>query len=513
MAAGGDEMNVTVNYGGPTFSVVVGSATSLGGVSGVTDHGALTGLGDDDHPQYHNNARGDLRYEPIGLVASTLAAHLAAADPHNQYALESSIGVAGGIAPLDGSAKIAASYLPAYVDDVLEFANLAAFPGTGSAGVIYVALDTNKVYRWGGSSYTEISPSPGSTDAVPEGATNKYFTTGRVLSTVLVGLSLVSSSAITSASTVLEALGQLQAQNTAQDTAISGKQASSSKLTDIAGLSYTGNALKVLQVNAGETGVAWATVSASPAGAGTELQYRNGGAFGAMSGTAWDDTNRSLVITGATVTTSKPILDLSQTWNAGAVVFDAIKLNITSNASAATSAFLTMQLASTTQAQVNKIGQFFSLGVLNQVAYGFTNDQTTGFSWRQAGQPSITCSGSEVWRFTTTSTYFFGTVIAFGGSGDTGFARNAAGVVEINSSTAGTFRDLKLRNLLAGGGNGSYVQTPSMTVANLAAAATAGSGARAFVTDATATTFLSTVAGGGANKVPVVSDGTNWLIG
>ena len=72
---------------------------------------------------------------------------------------------------------------------------------------------------------------------------------------------------------------------------------------------------------------------------------------------------------------------------------------------------------------------------------------------------------------------------------------------------------MKLRNLLAGGGNGSYVQTPSMTVANLAAAATAGAGARAFVTDANATTFLSTVAGGGSNKVPVVSDGTNWLIG
>jgi hypothetical protein len=32
-------------------------------------------------------------------------------------------------------------------------------------------------------------------------------------------------------------------------------------------------------------------------------------------------------------------------------------------------------------------------------------------------------------------------------------------------------------------------------------------------TDANATTFLSTVAGGGANKVPVVSGGTNWLIG
>jgi hypothetical protein len=28
----------------------------------VTDHGALTGLSDDDHPQYHNDARGDARY-------------------------------------------------------------------------------------------------------------------------------------------------------------------------------------------------------------------------------------------------------------------------------------------------------------------------------------------------------------------------------------------------------------------------------------------------------------------
>jgi hypothetical protein len=38
-------------------------------------------------------------------------------------------------------------------------------------------------------------------------------------------------------------------------------------------------------------------------------------------------------------------------------------------------------------------------------------------------------------------------------------------------------------------------------------------GDRAFVTDATATTFLSTVAGGGSDKVPVVYDGTNWVIG
>ena len=35
---------------------------AAGGGGGVTDHGALTGLSDDDHPQYHNDARGDARY-------------------------------------------------------------------------------------------------------------------------------------------------------------------------------------------------------------------------------------------------------------------------------------------------------------------------------------------------------------------------------------------------------------------------------------------------------------------
>ncbi len=57
------------------------------------------------------------------------------------------------------------------------------------------------------------------------------------------------------------------------------------------------------------------------------------------------------------------------------------------------------------------------------------------------------------------------------------------------------------------------VRTSSYTVSALPSAATVGAGARAFVTDATATTFASTVAGGGTNKVPVVSDGTNWIIG
>lgn len=40
--------------------------------------------------------------------------------------------------------------------DVLEFANLAAFPATGESGKIYVSLDTNLQYRWAGSAYVQI---------------------------------------------------------------------------------------------------------------------------------------------------------------------------------------------------------------------------------------------------------------------------------------------------------------------------------------------------------------------
>mgnify|MGYP001617979545 CR=1 FL=1 len=53
----------------------------------------------------------------------------------------------------------------------------------------------------------------------------------------------------------------------------------------------------------------------------------------------------------------------------------------------------------------------------------------------------------------------------------------------------------------------------SYAVANLPSAVTIGAGARALVTDANATTFASVVAGGGANVVPVYSDGTDWRIG
>ena len=187
----------------------------------ITDHGALSGLGDDDHPQYHNDTRGDLRYytqtqldggqldnryyqesEVDNLIADfETSTELDARDVANRdranhtgtqnastisdfdTSVDARItlqkGVANGLATLDAGGLVPAAQLPSFVDDVLEFANLAAFPATGETGKIYVALDTNITYRWSGSAYVVISASPGTTDDVPEGSVNLYFTDAR----------------------------------------------------------------------------------------------------------------------------------------------------------------------------------------------------------------------------------------------------------------------------------------------------------------------------------------------
>jgi hypothetical protein len=56
-------------------------------VSGVTDHGLLSGLADDDHTQYHNDTRGDVRYYTKTQVDSEIdtdiATHTALSDAHH----------------------------------------------------------------------------------------------------------------------------------------------------------------------------------------------------------------------------------------------------------------------------------------------------------------------------------------------------------------------------------------------------------------------------------------------
>jgi len=77
---------VSVDPSGPVAVV------NIGAQAGVTDHGALTGLADDDHAHYLNTARGDVRYALIAHLhtgtyepAGAVAAHVALPDAHPGY--------------------------------------------------------------------------------------------------------------------------------------------------------------------------------------------------------------------------------------------------------------------------------------------------------------------------------------------------------------------------------------------------------------------------------------------
>lgn len=89
-------------------------------------------------------------------------------DKLSHYVPISVIGNAGGVASLDSNGKVPSSQLPSYVDDVIEgyyyngnFYTDSAHTQliTPETGKIYVDLDTNKTYRWGGTTYVEISQS------------------------------------------------------------------------------------------------------------------------------------------------------------------------------------------------------------------------------------------------------------------------------------------------------------------------------------------------------------------
>jgi hypothetical protein len=117
----------------------------------------------------------------VPLTSGNIANTLGYVPANDALVIHSSvIGASNGVVPLDANAKISAAYLPSYVDDVLEFANLASLPATGESSKIYVTLDNNFEYRWSGSVYIRLVASPGTTDALTEGVTNLYYTNARV---------------------------------------------------------------------------------------------------------------------------------------------------------------------------------------------------------------------------------------------------------------------------------------------------------------------------------------------
>lgn len=128
-----DTPNAYASQGGKAVAVK-NDATGLEFVAfptgGVTDHGALTGLLDDDHPQYHTDARGDARYWLLSTDLATQAeldAHVAAADPHPGY-----------LTPAEGNAL----YWPLSTDLVTQVEGDAAYARLAAANTF--ALGPNQ---------------------------------------------------------------------------------------------------------------------------------------------------------------------------------------------------------------------------------------------------------------------------------------------------------------------------------------------------------------------------------
>ena len=107
-------------------------------------------------------AASDVGADPSGSASRALTD----AKSYSDTALAGLKGTANGLAELDAKGKVPAGQLPSYVDDVLEgyysggkFYEEAAHTAeiSGESGKIYIDLNTNKTYRWSGSSFAVVS--------------------------------------------------------------------------------------------------------------------------------------------------------------------------------------------------------------------------------------------------------------------------------------------------------------------------------------------------------------------
>jgi hypothetical protein len=184
----------------------------------------------------------------LGAVTETDTTHGVAASVVFKLGADFGEALAAKAPLVDG--LVPAIYLPSFVDDVLEFADLASFPAVGEASKIYIATDTALDYRWTGSVYSIIGQTP---DVVGIGAnafvrydepqtlttpqktqvkaniglstaddlleagspTNKYFTAARAVAAVLTDYVVaVTNAVVVATDTISVAIGKLQKQIT-----------------------------------------------------------------------------------------------------------------------------------------------------------------------------------------------------------------------------------------------------------------------------------------------------------
>jgi hypothetical protein len=100
-----DRANKVLGFDASGDVITIPDSGGAGG--GVTNHGQLTGLSDDDHVQYHNDARGDARYYTQAQVDTALSAKVdtsaVGVDVGDIPQLEDIGGGTAGLPSIDGS--------------------------------------------------------------------------------------------------------------------------------------------------------------------------------------------------------------------------------------------------------------------------------------------------------------------------------------------------------------------------------------------------------------------------
>ena len=173
-----------------------------------------------------------------------------------------------------------------------------------------------------------------------------------------------------------------------------------------------------------------------PGGSANQIQYNSASTFAGMSGTAWDDTNRALTITGATITANHPMTNYTQTWNAAGVTFQADLINITNTASAGASTLIDRQVGGVSKFAVGTNGNITIPGALiySNLSGNISLSVGSGYAyiWYQNG------SGAPQFGVNSTGVYVFGVPLsigaAFGGTADVLLYRDAANTLALRNA-------------------------------------------------------------------------------
>lgn len=166
-----------------TFVVVVvhpDDPDEGGGGGGITDHGLLTGLADDDHPQYHTDGRGDARYFTQAQVTASLAGKqpidadltaVAALTPSNDDVLQRKSGAWTNrtLSQLKTDLALAIADVAGLSTALSDLTRLIATTQAGTAYTLALGDAGTSVELTSGSSVTVTVPA-NSTAALPVGS-------------------------------------------------------------------------------------------------------------------------------------------------------------------------------------------------------------------------------------------------------------------------------------------------------------------------------------------------------